>query len=144
MTRRTIFSVLAGAMALTLLAQTSVVQAQTAPATLGIVRLNRGVMADGKPLAAGSYTLRVAADPVTPVSGQGADNAKWVEFVQGGQVKGRELASVVPPADVKDVIKGKAPAANTSKVELLKGGEYLRVWANRGGNHYLVHLLVGK
>lgn len=144
MTRRTIFSVLAGAMALTLLAQTSVVQAQTTPATLGIVRLSRGVMADGKPLAAGSYTLRVAADPVTPVSGQGADNAKWVEFVQGGQVKGRELASVVPQADVKDVIKGKAPAANTSKVELLKGGEYLRVWANRGGNHYLVHLLVGK
>ena len=131
-------------MAHTLLAHTSVVQAQTAPATLGIVRLSRGVMADGKPLAAGSYTLRVAADPVTPVSGQGADNAKWVEFVQGGQVKGRELASVVPPADVKDVIKGKAPAANTSKVELLKGGEYLRVWANRGGNHYLVHLLVGK
>ena len=144
MTRRTIFSVLAGVMALTLSAQTSVMQAQTAPATLGTVRLSRGVMADGKPLAAGSYTLRVSADPVTPVSGQSADNAKWVEFVQGGQVKGRELASVVPQAEVKDVIKGKAPAANSSKVELLKGGEYLRVWANRGGRHYLVHLLVGK
>lgn len=144
MTRKAILSVLAGAMAATLLAQPAVMQAQAASAVLGTVRLARGVMADGKPLAAGSYTLRVAADPVTPVSGQGADNAKWVEFVQGGQVKGRELASVVPQAEVKDVIKGKAPAANSSRVELLKGGEYLRVWVNRGGNHYLVHLLVAQ
>lgn len=144
MTRKAILSVLAGAMAVTLVAQTAVMQAQPASAALGTVRLARGVMADGKPLAAGAYTLRVAADAVTPVSGQGADHAKWVEFVQGGKVKGRELASVVPQAEVKDVIKGKAPAANSSKVELLKGGEYLRVWANRGGNHYLIHLLVGK
>ena len=142
MTRKAILSVLAGAMAVAVLAQPAVTQAQAASAALGTVRLTRGVMADGKPLAAGSYTLRVGADAVTPVSGQGADNAKWVEFVQGGQVKGRELASVVPQAEVKDVIKGRAPAANSSKVELLKGGEYLRVWVNRGGNHYLVHLLV--
>jgi hypothetical protein len=29
-------------------------------------------------------------------------------------------------------------------VELLKGEDYLRVWINRGGNHYLVHLPVAK
>lgn len=142
MTRKGILSVLAGAVAFGLVAQTSVMQAQTAPATLGTVRLSRGVMADGKALAAGSYTLRIAADAVTPVSGQGPDSAKWVEFVQGGQVKGRELASVVLQAEAKDVIKGTPPARNSSKVELLKGGEYLRVWANRGGNQYLIHLLV--
>jgi len=142
MTRKGILSVLAVAVAFGLLAQASVMQAQTAPTTLGTVRISRGVMADGKALAAGSYTLRIAADAVTPVSGQGPDNAKWVEFVQGGQIKGRELASVVPQADAKDVIKGTPPARNSSKVELLKGGEYLRVWANRGGNQYLIHLLV--
>jgi hypothetical protein len=144
MTRRLILSALGGAVALTMLAQTPVLRAQVMPAMLGTVRLNRGVMADGKALPAGSYTLRVAADAVKPVVGQGADHAKWVEFVQGGQVKGRELASVVPQAEVKDVVEGTAPSANGSKVELLKGGEYLRVWANRGGQHYLLHLPVGK
>lgn len=144
MKAKAIGSLLAGAAVMLLLAQATVVQAQAAATSLGTVRLTRAVMADGRALPAGSYSLRVSADPVTPVKGQGPDNEKWVEFLQGGQVKGRELASVVPSADVKDVIKGKAPAVNSSKVELLKGGEYLRIWSNRGGNHYLIHLVVGQ
>jgi hypothetical protein len=143
MTVRGIGSILAGAVAVVLLAQSAVLQAQTGATALGTVRLPRAVMADGKALPAGSYSLRVASDAVAPVKGQGAENAKWVEFVQAGQVKGRELASVVGSADVKTVVKGKAPASNTAKVELLKGGEYLRVSANRGGNVYLIHLVVG-
>ena len=27
------------------------------------------------------------------------------------------------------------------KVELLKGDDYLRVWINRGGTNYLIHLV---
>jgi hypothetical protein len=27
-------------------------------------------------------------------------------------------------------------------VQVLRGNEYLRVWINRAGNHYLVHLPV--
>lgn len=144
MTVKAMGSILVGAVAVVMLAQTSMLQAQaTATPTLGTVRLPRAVMADGKALPAGSYSLRVAADAVTPVTGQGPDSAKWVEFVQGGQVKGRELASVVASADVKAVVEGRPPAANTNKVELLKGGEFLRVWSNRGSNHYLIHLTVG-
>lgn len=142
MTRKTILPVLAGAMAVMVWMSTGVA-AQSAT-TLGTVRLARGVMADGKVLPAGSYSLRVSADPVTSVVGQAAENAKWVEFVQGGAVKGRELASVVPQAEVAQVVKGKGPASGSAKVELLKGGEYLRVWANRGGTHYLVHLVVSQ
>ena len=26
-----------------------------------------------------------------------------------------------------------------AKVETLKGGDYVRLWINKGGNHYLVH-----
>ncbi len=141
MTRRAIFPMLAGAVAVMVLMQTGVA-AQSAT-TLGTVRLSRGVMADGKALPAGSYSLRVSADAVTTPVGQASDNVKWIEFVQGGEVKGRELASVVPSAEVKQVIKGTAPAAGGAKVELLRGGEYLRVWANRGGSHYLIHLVVG-
>jgi hypothetical protein len=33
---------------------------------------------------------------------------------------------------------------NSARVELLKGEDYLRVWINRAGNHYLVHLPVAK
>lgn len=100
-------------------------------------------MADGKALPAGSYSIRVSSAAVTPVAGQPAGSEKWVEFVQDGQVKGRELATVISAADAKTVIDGTAPAANSAKVELLRGGEYLRVWANHDGNHYLIHLLVG-
>lgn len=142
MTRKTILPVLAGAVAVMVWMSTGVA-AQSAT-TLGTVRLGRAVMADGKALPAGSYSLRVSADPVTAVVGQASDNAKWVEFVQGGQVRGRELASVIPQAEVRQVVKGTAPASGTAKVELLKGGEYLRVWANRGGTHYLIHLVVGQ
>lgn len=141
MTVKAIGSVLAGAVAVVLLAQ-SVVQAQPAAAALGSVRLPRAVMADGKMLPPGSYSLRVTSDAVTPVKGQGPDAEKWVEFVQGGQVKGRELASVVASADIAAVAEGKPPAVNSNKVELLKGGEFLRVWSNRGGNHYFIHLMV--
>lgn len=142
MTRRRVLSMMAaGVMAVVVLAQAGVA-AQTAT-TLGTVRLSRGVMADGKALPAGSYSLRVSDEAVKTPVGQATDNVRWIEFVQGGQVKGRELASVVPSAEVKQVVKGTGPASGTAKVELLKGGEYLRVWANRSGNHYLVHLVVG-
>ncbi|GMV21314.1 MAG: hypothetical protein AB7L71_08105 [Vicinamibacterales bacterium] len=140
MTRRAMFSVLAGMVAAVAWMQVGVA-AQSAATSLGTVRLSRAVMADGKTLPAGSYTLRVSNDPVQQVVGQA--DSKWIEFVQGGDVKGRELASVIPSADVKALVKGTAPAANSNKVELLKGGEYLRVWANRGGSHYLIHLVVG-
>lgn len=142
MTRRSVLSmVAAGVMAMVVLTQTGVA-AQSAT-TLGTVRLSRSVMADGKALPAGSYSLRVSAEAVKTPVGQASDNVRWIEFVQGGEVKGRELASVVPSAEVKQVVKGTGPAAGSAKVELLRGGEYLRVWANRGGNHYLVHLVVG-
>lgn len=143
MAGRSVGMALSGFVALVLVAQPAIVRAQAA-SNLGTVRLTKAVMADGKALPAGTYTLRLSGDSVTPVKGQGADRAKWVEFVQDGDVKGRELASVVPTAEAKDTIKGKPPAANTSRVDLLSGGGYLRVWSFRGGNHYLIHLSISR
>jgi hypothetical protein len=62
-----------------------------------------------------------------------------VEFVQKGQVKGREVVSIVPQSEIAQVQKDTPPHANSSKVETLKGGDYVRLWINKGGNHYLVH-----
>lgn len=116
---------------------------QAAPQTLGTVRLTRAVAANGEPLAAGTYTVRLSADPVTPVVGQSPDASRWVEFVQAGRVKGKELATVIPATDIAQIAKrGKPPAAGTARVEMLKGGEYLRVWINHAGMNYLVHLSI--
>jgi hypothetical protein len=117
--------------------------AQTAQ-SLGSITLAKPVMADGQPLAAGTYTLRVSADTAAAVVGQPAGSERWVEFVQAGKVKGRELASVVSAADVKAIAKMPPPAAGSAKVQMLKGDEYVRVWVNRGGQNYLVHLTAAK
>jgi len=108
--------------------------------SLGSVRLSRNVLADGQPLPAGTYTVRVSNDPVEPVVGLSAGSARWVEFVQAGAVKGRELASVVAPEDVEAVAKMAPPAPGTARVQMLQGAEYLRIWLNQAGTQYLVHL----
>jgi len=116
------------------------VAAPTGALALGSVRLPKSVKADGKTLPAGTYQVRVTGEEPTqaaPGSTQGLE--RWLEFVQGGQVKGREVVTIVPQSEIRQVQKDTPPAANSSKVEALKGGDYVRLWINRGGNHYLVY-----
>lgn len=108
---------------------------------LGTVRIPKAVKADGKPLAAGTYQLRLTSEQAKPDAvGTTGKLERWVEFVKGGKVAGREVATIVPESEIKLVQKDTPPRANGSKVEMLKGGDYLRVWINKGGNHYLIHL----
>ena len=118
--------------------------AQTGTTSLGSARLPRAVVANGQPLAAGTYTIRLTGDSPSAVVGQTPTESKWVEFVQGGQVKGKEVATVLTGDEAKGVMKGKRPAAGAAQVELLKGEDYVRVWVNKGGTNYLVHLAVAK
>ena len=116
----------------------------TAPAgdlALGSVRLPKGVSADGKALPPGTYQIRLTAQEAVPAAvGITEPLERWVEFVQGGSVKAREVVSIVPQAEVKMVVKDPPPAAGGSKVQTLKGNDYVRVWFNKGGNHYLIYL----
>jgi hypothetical protein len=112
--------------------------------TLGSVKISRAVMADGKPLAAGTYTVRLTGETPQAVIGQSADAERWVEFVQGTDVKGREIATVISKADIKDILKGDQPPADGQSVEMLKGDDYLRVWLNKGGTNYLIHFEIAK
>jgi hypothetical protein len=108
---------------------------------LGSVSLRKGVKADGKALPAGTYQLRLTAQQATPdAKGQTEAAERWVEFVRGGKVMGREVVTIVPQNEINLVQKDSPPAKNGSKVETLKGGDYVRVWINRGGNYYLIHL----
>ena len=108
---------------------------------LGTVRLPKGVKADGKALPAGTYQVRLTADEAKPdAKGSTEKLERWVEFVKGGKVVGREVVSIVPAAEAKLVQKDTPPPSGGAKVETLKGGDYVRVWINKGGNYYLVHL----
>ena len=111
--------------------------------SLGSVTLKRAVKANGQPLAAGTYTVRLTDEDAKPAVGQSAGSERWVEFVRGGKVVGREMASVVSDADIAQVANGPGkPARGGTRVDTLKGDEFVRVWINRGTNHYLIHLPV--
>jgi hypothetical protein len=110
---------------------------------LGTVRIPKGVKADGKPLPPGTYQVRLTTDtPSQEAKGQTKSLERWAEFLKGGKVAGREVVTIVPQADISKVEKDTPPRPNSSKVETLKGGDYVRVWINKGGNHYLMHLPV--
>jgi len=117
--------------------------APTGDVVLGTVRLPKGITADGKPLPAGSYQVRVTSQEAGPPAvGISETLERWAEFLQGGSVKGREVVSIVPQTEVKNVVKDAPPPSGGSRVQTLKGNDYVRVWFNRAGNHYLIHLPV--
>ena len=157
MKRMVLMAALVGVFAVTGIAQTNKGQGHTAPKTqpatgpamtvptgemaLGSVHIPKGVKADGKPLAAGTYQVRVTADTASQeAKGQTKSLERWAEFMKGGKVVGREVVTIVPQADIGKVQKDSPPRAGASKVEMLKGGDYFRVWFNKGGTHYLMHL----
>jgi hypothetical protein len=123
-------------------------QAQQAPppkagTSLGQVKIAKAFIANGQKMPAGTYTLRLTGEAPKTVVGQTPAESQWVEFVQGQDVKGKELATVLSPADAKKIVRsGQAPEAGSASVETLKGGDYIRVRALRSGQHYLVHLAV--
>jgi hypothetical protein len=109
--------------------------------TLGSVRIPRAVSADGKPLKPGTYQVKVTAQEAKPDAvGQTEKMERWAVFMQGGKEVAREVVSIVPSAEIKQVADDAPPPSGGSKVQLLKGNDYVRVWVNRGGTHYLIHL----
>jgi hypothetical protein len=120
------------------------VSAQFAPpaagASLGSVTLNRRVMADGKPLAPGTYQVRLTGETPKPGLGQSPDGERYIEFMRGGKVLGREVATVVPASEIAQIAKGARPPTGGARVELLKGNDYVRVWINRGGANYIINM----
>jgi hypothetical protein len=135
-----------GALAVTLaLAATPSVhlsaQAPKAAGSLATVRLSKAVTANGQPLPAGTYQVRLSSDqPPDPGVGQSPDSERYIEFVKAGKVVGKEVATIVSNADIGTIAKGRKPAVGSASVEMLKGNDYLRVWINSGGTNYIIHL----
>jgi hypothetical protein len=109
---------------------------------LGTVRIKFNTMANGQALPAGTYSVRLTpAEGQPPAAGITEHYERWVEFSQGGTVKGKEVVSIVPAQEVDGVANDPKPRKNGYKVEMLRNNEFVRVWIDRGGNHYLVHLV---
>ncbi len=116
---------------------TTLAEAQTA---LGTIHLGQAVLADGKPLPAGTYRVQQTGDELKPAVGQSSAGERWVEFVQGARTVGREVATIVPDSEMSAIAEGPRPKANSARVDTLKGGDYVRVWINRGGVNYIINM----
>ncbi len=118
-------------------------RASAAGDVLGTITLPKDVKANGETLPKGTYQVRLSSDEVKPAPGTDPNSEKWVEFAQGGKVKGREVASVVPNSEMKDLMtedKQAPPPPGKPKVQFLKEHHYYRVWLSKGGTSYLIHL----
>ncbi len=133
--------VLVGALVGAFAASTAFAQSgMSSTMALGTVHVGKKVMADGKPLPAGTYQVRLTADEPKPATGQSPSAERYVEFVKGGKVAGREVATVISAEDIGKIAKGRKPKPNSSVVEMLKGGDYWRVWINKGGTNYIINM----
>ena len=113
----------------------------TSTANLGTVRLTKAVTANGQTLAAGTYQVRLTTEAPSKVVGQTVAETRWVEFMKGSTVAGREVATVLTPEEMAKVAN-MARRGGAVRIETLKGGDYLRVWITHGGQHVLIHLPV--
>jgi hypothetical protein len=109
-----------------------------ARAARGDITMPRAVLANGEPLAAGAYRLQLG-EVGPPVAGEGEEPGRWIEFLRDGTVAGRGLAVVIPDSEIKEIAES-SPPRNAVRVDQLRGGEYVRVWLNRDGVNYLVHM----
>ena len=94
-------------------AQPNTAEEPTAPGAmaLGTVRLPKGVKADGKEIAAGSYQVRLTADEAKPdAKGSSEKLERWVEFVKGGRSSAARSSRSCRPAEAKLVQKDTPPA----------------------------------
>ena len=137
-------STLAVVLLLSLVAITSQLtgQARVDEKVLATVRISTAVMANGAPLPPGTYDVRLTQERPTPAAGQSGEGRQWVEFVAKGKVAGREIAEVLRDSDLPSVGASSVRVPDGTRVEMLKGGEFLRVSVKRDGERYLVYLPV--
>lgn len=112
--------------------------AHHAASVLGKVRITHAVLADGKVLQPGTYEIRLTGEHLMPLPGQSEDAGQRVELVAHGIVAARDVAEVMAGGGVAVGTSGGSGAR--ARVDLLKGGDFLRVSMSRDGERYLIYL----
>jgi hypothetical protein len=134
--------VVAGALSVSVVAAQQKPALVDAHAALASVHLTQSVLANGKPLPAGVYELRLTNEHPTPLPGQSLEAERWVEFVANGTVVAREVAVVLRDDDLPSIGASSVKTRAGTRVEILQGGEFLRVSVKRGNERYLIYLPV--
>jgi hypothetical protein len=111
---------------------------------IATIRVAHPVLANGAPLPTGTYQVRLTNERPKPAPGQSPDAARWIALVAHDTVVAREVAIVIQAEDIAAVAKSSPPGPGEVRVELLRGDEFLRIWINHLGTHYLIHLPVNR
>jgi hypothetical protein len=115
---------------------------QTDTNTLATVRITANVTAGGTSLPPGTYEIRLTQERPSSPPGQSPDAQRWMEFVANGRVVAREIAEVLRDDDLPAEGASSQPVHSGTRVEMLKGGEFLRISIKRERERYLIHLPV--
>ena len=107
------------------------------------VQIAQQVMADGKPLPAGTYELWITDERPDVKAGAPSENQRVVEFAQNGKVVAREIAEVFRRGERQVVGTSGSAGTSGARTEMLRGGEYLRVSINDPDGRFLIHLPTG-
>jgi hypothetical protein len=67
--------------------------------------LPKAVTADGKPLPAGNYDVKLTAQEAAPKAVGNQTLERWVEFARNRKRAGREVVSIVPQAEIQMVVR---------------------------------------
>lgn len=107
------------------------------------VQITHAVLADGKSLAPGAYEVWISDErPVVHNGIAVSENQRVVEIAQNGTVVAREIAEVFRRGEPQAVGTTGATGAR-ARVDLLRGGEFVRIALNDSGARYLIHLPTG-
>jgi hypothetical protein len=107
---------------------------------LTTVRITTAVMAGGTSLPAGTYDLRLTGQSPVPVGDEQRIVREWVEFVANGKVVAREVAELLYDDHLPSVGASSQKVSSGTRVEMLKGGEFLRISVKRENVRYLIYL----
>ena len=107
------------------------------------VQITQQVMAGGKPLAPGSYQIWITDERPDVGAGAPSQNQRVVQFVQNEKVVATEIAEVFTRGEPQAVGTSGGAGASRARVEILRGGEFLRVSINDPDARFLIHLPTG-
>ena len=107
------------------------------PSSLGTVRFAQAVQVGGTLLPAGTYEVRLTGEHLAPLPGQSEEAEQRVELVSNGQVVAKDVATVIPVTTA--AVVGTSGGPSVGVVQMLKGGEFLRVSFNKGSERFLLH-----
>ena len=111
------------------------------PSSLGSIRLTHAVQVGATTLQPGTYEIRLTGEHMPPLPGQSEDAVQGVEIVRNGQVVAKDAATVMP---VSNAPVGTSGGPTPGRVEMLKGGDFVRASFNKGSERFLLHFAVAQ